>query len=350
MVAVVGVLLALALVGPVSAQVDCSNPDNLCTGDPCVIPALEVGPNCVVDFGARAVVIAGTVRVTDLLDLSALSFVVDGRILGGVTVQLTATAAVDVRKTIKTGGITLEAGPAILTVAGRLRAESVTLRSGGGVSILKPVRGRFTGIDVEAVDDIDVLAPLVASTTMGSGDVTLEAGGVITMMRSIYTDSRYPFGSGGYAVIRGDSGVVVGPGVLFSARHSQLAGGVVVESSAGDVSFDARVHASAAQDGGSLDIDGQNVTAHLAMVANGGYMAGRLDVQATGDLVLDGNVSVQTDAVPGGGGRVRGVAGGNVTVSGSYRAAPNGTFCFSAGGAVDTSGATFDGPVTSCPP
>ena len=44
------------------------------------------------------------------------------------------------------------------------------------------------------------------------------------------------------------------------------------------------------------------------------------------------------------------MAGGNVTVSGSYRAAPNGTFCFSAGGTVDTSAATFDGPVTSCPP
>jgi hypothetical protein len=350
MIAVLGVLLALVLAGPASAQVDCSNPDNLCTGDPCVIPALTVGPDCVVDFGARAVVVAGNVHVTNVLDLSALSFVVDGRILGGGSVLLTATAAVDVRNTIKASGITLEAGPALLTVAGRLRAESVRLTSGGGVTILKPVRARFTGIRIEAVDDIDVLAPLVASTTMGSGDVTLEAGGVITIMRSIYTDSRYAFGSGGYAVIYGDSGVVVGPGVLFSARHSQLAGGVVVESSAGDVSFDARIHASAAQDGGTLEIDGQNVTAHLAMVANGGYMAGRLDVQASGDLVLDGNVSVQTDAVPGGGGRVRGVAGGNVTVTGSYRAAPNGSFCFTAGGTLDTSGATFDGPVTSCPP
>ena len=36
---ILGVVVLVA--APVEAQVDCSNPDNLCTGDPCVIPSVE---------------------------------------------------------------------------------------------------------------------------------------------------------------------------------------------------------------------------------------------------------------------------------------------------------------------
>ena len=59
-----GVALALwpALV---LGQVDCTNPDDLCTGDPCVIPAVEVVSPCVADFGARTVVVGGRLRVRD---------------------------------------------------------------------------------------------------------------------------------------------------------------------------------------------------------------------------------------------------------------------------------------------
>ena len=61
----IALFLMLALVAPGGAQVDCSNPDNLCTGDPCVIPKIEPANPCVADFGARAVVIlGGTIQAT----------------------------------------------------------------------------------------------------------------------------------------------------------------------------------------------------------------------------------------------------------------------------------------------
>lgn len=351
MVAVLGLLLALVLAGPVSAQVDCSDPDNLCTGDPCVIPALEVGPNCVVDFGTRTVTVAGNLRVTDVLDLSASYLTVEGRILGGDTVRLTASNLLTIRAAIKaTGPIELESGLSGLSVLGRLRGGPITLHSAGSLSINKPVRAFQGGILAEAEDVIATQAPLVASSTSGCSDVTLDAGLGVSVERSIYVDCRYPFGSGGTITIRGDGGVYVAPGVAFLARHSQLAGYVVVESSAGDVFFDARVLASAAQDGGGLEIDGQNATVHVAMVASGGYLGGSADIQAAGDLVLTGIINVKSDDDPGGGGTIRAVAGGDLTVTGRYQAAPNGDICLSAGGTLDTSGATFDGPVTTCPP
>jgi hypothetical protein len=52
-----------ALAATAHAQVDCSNPDNLCTGDPCVIPPIEVQVPCVVDFGTRTVEIPDMLRV-----------------------------------------------------------------------------------------------------------------------------------------------------------------------------------------------------------------------------------------------------------------------------------------------
>jgi len=65
---------ATLVVSPAAyAQVDCSNPDNLCTGDPCVIPTIEVADPCVVDFEARSVVIDGRLEVPSdgMLSMSA---------------------------------------------------------------------------------------------------------------------------------------------------------------------------------------------------------------------------------------------------------------------------------------
>src|SRR4029453_12723457 len=71
---VAGVLLASALFAlPAHAQVSCADPDNLCPGDPCVIPSIEVVPDCTVDFRPRQLVIAGTLQVPAdaLLSLTA---------------------------------------------------------------------------------------------------------------------------------------------------------------------------------------------------------------------------------------------------------------------------------------
>src|SRR2546422_10076223 len=61
------------------AQVSCSNPDNLCTGDPCVIGDVAVERQCTVDFRPRTVQVRGRLRLPDLgeLDLKAGTFQVD---------------------------------------------------------------------------------------------------------------------------------------------------------------------------------------------------------------------------------------------------------------------------------
>jgi hypothetical protein len=108
-VALVAVLLAAA---PGRAQVDCSNPGNLCTGDPCVIPALELPASCVVDFGARTVITQGRLRLPPdgVLSFSAGAFMVSGSIVNqhtissSVSVSLQATGSIVVEKTIRLRG------------------------------------------------------------------------------------------------------------------------------------------------------------------------------------------------------------------------------------------------------
>jgi hypothetical protein len=59
--AFLAVLCMLFVTTAARAQVDCSDADNLCTGDPCVIGDVVVDAPCVVDFSPRALVIGGTV-------------------------------------------------------------------------------------------------------------------------------------------------------------------------------------------------------------------------------------------------------------------------------------------------
>ena len=91
---VVALLTVLLTAAPGRAQVDCSNPDNLCTGDPCVIGAIELPASCVVDFGTRTVIISRRLRLPPdgVLSFSAGAFTVSGSIVN----QHTATSSASV--------------------------------------------------------------------------------------------------------------------------------------------------------------------------------------------------------------------------------------------------------------
>src|SRR5262245_43430798 len=98
--AIVPVVLLL-LVSTAHAQVSCDDPDNLCTGDPCVIENVDVLSPCIVDFGSRTVVIQGKVKAVFAnssyeVSFTAGSIVVDagGEIEGG-PVTLTASGPID---------------------------------------------------------------------------------------------------------------------------------------------------------------------------------------------------------------------------------------------------------------
>jgi hypothetical protein len=64
--------------------VSCDDPDNLCTGDRCVIETLTVATPCDVDFGNRTLEIAGTVTVPDggTLSFTATTIQMHGRLDG----------------------------------------------------------------------------------------------------------------------------------------------------------------------------------------------------------------------------------------------------------------------------
>jgi hypothetical protein len=113
-------IVALPLVA--RAQVVCSSPDNLCTGDPCIIPALEVDTPSIVDFGPRTVVIAGRLAVAgdDMLSLTAGSMLVQATISnvqGGIRpdIVLTATGDVTIAAPVRLSG----------TFPGRVRSARV---------------------------------------------------------------------------------------------------------------------------------------------------------------------------------------------------------------------------------
>src|SRR5262249_16463966 len=125
--------VALLLVASgVRAQVSCSNPDNLCTGDPCVIENGSVASSCVVDFGARALVVRGTVHVPDggVLSFSAGAITVEkpGRIdavhgdvggnAGDITLQ--ANGGIDVSGRLDASGAYGHIGTIIVEAGGAL--------------------------------------------------------------------------------------------------------------------------------------------------------------------------------------------------------------------------------------
>ncbi len=109
------------------AQVSCSDPANLCTGDPCVITAVMVASPCTVDFGPRTVIIQGNLRVPAAGTLSftagAITLDLNSRIDGtdlsgggaGADVTLQASGEIDLKgRGIDTSGspggaITVEA-------------------------------------------------------------------------------------------------------------------------------------------------------------------------------------------------------------------------------------------------
>src|SRR5688572_27861289 len=131
------------------AQVDCTNPDNLCTGDPCVIGGtVAVAASCVADFRPRTLVIAGTVTVPagGTLTLTAASVQVTGVLQSkstsatvGGNPTLVATDDIDVTGRILTSGAqpgttTLDAGGNV-SVSGTMRRGHAVLTAGGNIAI-----------------------------------------------------------------------------------------------------------------------------------------------------------------------------------------------------------------------
>jgi hypothetical protein len=377
-----------------AAQVDCSNPDNLCTGDPCTITDIEVDTPCVVDFGARALVIRGRVRVpaAGTLDLTAASIEVQAQGSvngsredpGGVAADLALRAAgaiVMEGRLLASGGnaagsITVEAGDT-LTVAGSVRSNappaggSVFLRGDAGVRIDRFVRasgatggsivvqstvgdvtvahdlraeGAGTGgmILIQAVANVTVSSHVSVQGKLAGGAVYIGCGVDCVVDRKVRVRSNK--GVGGMLTIAAGSDVIVNDDL--DARGKVKAGTIEI-SALGQVSLLGRADVDLRGDlPGASHIEGAS-----ASVAPGVRWNARTKqpgsalrfVSHTSDLTLDGAFETTS-------GTIEGMAAGNLTAGGRFRAGPDGCIALSAGGTLDTTGGLFDETIVAdCP-
>jgi hypothetical protein len=359
--------LLVALLGlgaRVDAQVDCSNADNLCTGDPCVIPSVEVAFPCIVDFGPRTVVVAGTLRVGDgvgplpQLSLTAAAIEVPGGIRGagetfGVReVVLTLSAAEDIvvtgrivthKATLIAGGdITLEgrvsvkgfngAGSTfdaggVLRVMRPVRSEgSTTLRGAGGVQLLGSgsVNTTFRGnIEISsAAGEVTIGAPL-----KGLDIVIDAAGSVVLSKRIVGVDILDVSSASGDITVTAP--IYIYPGFVHVSGRLAAVGTVRIDRKIFLAGSGLRIEGSAVQVGRAATLTSLSP---LRLVATGG------------DLMLAGRFLAP------GGGVIEGTASGDVTATGDFIATPNGCISLAAGGTLDTSGGTFNPPLSvDCP-
>ncbi len=326
-------LLVLSSVGRGEAQVSCANPDNLCTGDPCTITTVTVQSPCVVDFGARTLVIAG---IVDVPDGGTLSFTaatidqrgpIDGRHVGGTgaAIALVATAGdvqvrgrIDVAGTVATGSIVVQATGDIL-VKDTLNAKpggssptaaggAITLDAGGTVVTDQSAALEAQGAGITGAGGTITLDGDLGVTAKGAlraqgnpgGTVDVESGGgSVLLANGVYVQS--PGASAGSVVVNAATGVVVSE--VISAAGGGGAGGTVtlLVNGVGDVTIADRIRARGVS-GGTIDIGTATgtVTATGVVDASSTTGAGGAISIGAATVVLHRDVDVRSRNASGG--------------------------------------------------
>ncbi len=218
------VMTTVVLVGDAFAQVDCSDPDNLCTGDPCIISDdIDVLSPCVVDFSPRALVIDRIVRVPNggTLQFTAGSIAVNHKILGR---HITATEGNGANVSlIASGNITVGPGFGQIDVTALNNNGTISLTAGGNVDLQRKLQAKVRG----------------AGATATGGTVTIDAAGTISTSRRARIDARgrtlgVPT-PGGSVTLNGDGGVTIRARVTTAGSPG---GTVTIDSVSGDVVLD----------------------------------------------------------------------------------------------------------------
>ena len=381
-----GLVLALLLVAAAArAQVDCDTPDDLCTGDPCVVGVVEVDDSCLLDFGTRTLVIAGTLKLPNSgeLSLTAGTIQLTGRILNlagsvagaGPRVTLVASGDIDLDGPIRLAGVRGAVEPGALTVqaGGNLTASSsltamtspTTISwsaSAGDVDFTGRVNTSKDGgqISITAggrVDSLGTFRHLDRVDLAGGGDVrvggrmsarqvlTAGAGGMLTL-ETVLRD----YGSD--VTLRGDLGVMIQRTITMTPLWLD-AGSATLESSGGDILVSMPVKANDVSITAAADITINALVAASPPTRSGGTVV----IESTGGtIVTHAPITAQSgDGVSpgdGAGGRVRltAPAGQDVSVNADIlvngfaqnASAPGGTVEIEAGDVVIGPGVHFD--------
>ena len=275
-------LVTLALAAPAAAvtPVDCNTPNDFCTGDPCVTKdELQITvPSCVLDFGARALVLAQVVFVQNggSLTLSAGSIEIRRRIDGrhikaaagdGSDITLHSLGDIMVRKRVD--------------AAGRNSTGTIVLTAGGDVVLHDQLRARAKG----------------HGATAAGGNVTVQAGGAVmsTHKGKIDVHGRINRTAGGDAAISGQAGVSLKSKI--DARGA-TAGGVTVTSAAGSIALEEEISADGLPGGGgNITVNAAGTVSTMKILNASGGMPGAGSIALTGggamsltDLRADGRL------------------------------------------------------------
>jgi hypothetical protein len=127
--------------------------------------------------------------------------------------------------------------------------------------------------------------------------------------------------------------------------RTRFAGDVEVTSSGGDVTIADRIDARGVSSGGTIRLQGAGtLSVSGSLLARGMFLFGGA-IFARGATVSLVAPVFDVRSTPGGtiyGGTIEATATGDLTASGKFRSVTNGCIALTAGGTLDTSGASFD--------
>jgi hypothetical protein len=331
------------------------------------------------------------------ISLSATgSIVVGGRIVASGsnssgTISLNAGGNVDLNAQLASkakgggsatgGSVNIHAGNQVITV----RKGKIDVRgkgsAGGQVSVAgasgvmlegkTDLRGEPAGSVVVDSSAGDVVVGKVIKGDGGAAAVTLTAGGNLTTQvisvkgggASAGGTIALTAGTAGAVLtdnLRADGNTVAGGNVSITGGSVQTktikvrgsAGGTVdIKSLSGDVSVTNVEGEGSSGAGGTVTIDAASaVNVPDGLQLNSPIAGGAARITAGGNASLGETFGKQFDVSGSAGGVIAVHATGNLTAMGQFTAASGGCIGLSAGGVLDTTGATFDVPLTaSCP-
>jgi hypothetical protein len=316
----------------------------------------------------------GQVQVTGALGVTLVDEIRAAGSKGG-SVEITSVAGdILLEEAISTRGEELEGGPILIAAGGEVTTvETIAATgnlAGGSVSILA---GGALNLDTIAARGIEGTAGSItvasAFGTVGADRLRADGqnGGSITLFSgdAAHADLLLARGVHDGGLISVDA--VGDVSITDVDATGDVGGTVVVESSGGFIACDG-VDVSGSDAGGSATLDAAaEILAGGELAASGGggeirlrgtaipgiadvdvssrgiTAGGLLLVESTvGEVLMDDDY----DATGSPGGTIQVEAAGNLTASGDFTVAAGGCIGLSAGGTLETSGGTFDIPVT----
>lgn len=381
--------LVLGTMGLASGQIDCGNPDNLCTGDPCIIQSLEIlTGTCMADFGSRTLVIAGTLTVGEFVagDFSAGDIQINGSVSvrEASTVQLTAMGDVVLAGRVRlspgqiggpdvyidaTGNVELNG--TIIASSSREVGANLDIDSGSVVTVSKRIRADGGIVGLRGTQGIAVEAPIrAAATADGFGGMVslISSAGGIAINAPISLPPRAGSSVAGILDLNAFGDIEINGRIGASGGFGEVA----VKSSAGKIALTdpilaraGTVSLTAAQDitiGSVIDASdlGNKGAGEGLLVEGASVMIGpsaRVNVDRPANSFFQNVICLRATAgmvdlagtFLGRNGFIVGRATGDIAATGVFRVAPDGCVGFSAGGSLVTAGGTFDSlPSQSC--